>query len=154
MRPSIGIFRRRYLSNFLAIVLAVSGLQASAISSATTASAAVMAYAVGDTGPGGGKVFYVSQTAFTVTGAPCGTNCHYLEWAPTSWATNDNKTNPFLASSYYYGGGTGTALGTGYNNTVLLATDNAATGYVTTSTDAPRLVRAYRGGGKSDWFIP
>ena len=36
---SIGIFRRRYLSNLLAIVLAVSGLQAIAISSAPTASA-------------------------------------------------------------------------------------------------------------------
>jgi uncharacterized repeat protein (TIGR02543 family) len=39
MMTSIGIFRRRYLSNLLAIVLAVSGLQAIAISSAPTASA-------------------------------------------------------------------------------------------------------------------
>ena len=138
----------------LVSALLLSALEVVAVSVSPVASAASMAYAVGDIGPGGGKIFYASVTAFTETGSPCGTECHYLEWAPTSWATNDNKTNPFVANSNYYGGGTGSALGSGYNNTLLLATDNAATGYVTTSTDAPRLVRAYRGGGKSDWFIP
>ena len=47
---SIGIFRRRYLSNFLAIVLAVSGLQAIAISSAPTASALTWTDVTGPTG--------------------------------------------------------------------------------------------------------
>lgn len=147
-------FKRGVTIRFIVAALFLSALEVIAVSVSPVASAVTMAYAVGDTGPGGGKVFYVSETAFTVTGAPCGTNCHYLEWAPTSWATDDNKSNAFLASSSYYGGGTGTALGTGYNNTLLLATDNSANGYVTSSTDAPRLVRAYRGGGKSDWFIP
>lgn len=117
--------------------------------------AAGTAYAVGDIGPGGGKVFYTSVTAFTETGAPCGSNCHYLEWAPTTWASNNNKNNQFLFDQpNYYGGGTGTALGTGYNNTLLLARDNSASNYVTNALDAPRLVRAYRGGSQSDWFIP
>jgi uncharacterized repeat protein (TIGR02543 family) len=50
MMISIGIFRRRYLSNFLAIVLAVSGLQAIAISSAPTASALTWTDVTGPTG--------------------------------------------------------------------------------------------------------
>jgi uncharacterized repeat protein (TIGR02543 family) len=50
MMTSIGIFRRRYISNFLAIVLAVSGLQAIAISSAPTASALTWTDVTGPTG--------------------------------------------------------------------------------------------------------
>jgi hypothetical protein len=40
---------------------------------------------VGDRGPGGGIVFYVSQNAFTSAGSTCNTNCHYLEVAPSTW---------------------------------------------------------------------
>ena len=50
MMISIGIFRRRYISNLLAIVLAVSGLQAIAISSAPTASALTWTDVTGPTG--------------------------------------------------------------------------------------------------------
>jgi len=49
-------------------------------------------YAVGDTGPGGGIVFYVSPSPF-----PCGpdslSNCNYLEVAPKDWS------NPTIATS-------------------------------------------------------
>jgi len=120
------------------------------------AQAAGLNYTVGQTGPGGGKVFYTSVTAFSVPGAPCGSNCHYLEYAPSSWAADELKNEKFLYvdAAVYYGGGTGTALGTGYNNTILLATDNPSISYVTNVNDLPRRVRAYRGGGQSDWFIP
>jgi hypothetical protein len=111
-------------------------------------------YTVGQTGPGGGKVFYASLSAFTMTGAPCGSDCHYLEWAPSSWASSDYSNKAFGASSEFYGGGTGSALGTGYSNTVLLATANAGTGWTVTAADVPVYVRAYRGGGLSDWFLP
>ena len=42
---------------------------------------------VGDTGPGGGIVFYVRAAGgtFTSTGSVCGTACKYLEAAPTGW---------------------------------------------------------------------
>ena len=54
---------------------------------------------VGDTGPGGGKVFYVRAEAgtFTSTGSACNTACKYLEAAPTDqstaivWATTTPK---------------------------------------------------------------
>jgi hypothetical protein len=44
---------------------------------------------VGDTGPGGGIVFYVHDDAddlFTSTGSDCGSNCRYLEMAPNDFA--------------------------------------------------------------------
>ena len=43
-------------------------------------------YAVGDTGPGGGIIFYVSIAGFTVTGTGSFT-AHYLEAAPVNIAT-------------------------------------------------------------------
>ncbi len=55
---------------------------------------------VGDTGPGGGIVFYVHSDAdnlFTSTGSNCNTTCKYLEAAPTDqssgivWATTTPK---------------------------------------------------------------
>ena len=51
--------------------------------------------ALGDIGPGGGKVFYVSSSNFTSTGSDCGTACKYLEAAPSdhssqvAWCSRD-----------------------------------------------------------------
>ena len=113
-------------------------------------------YAVGETGPGGGTIFYVNDSpeGFNEAGAPCSPNCHYLEWAPTSWAADDYKDIEFSNDINFFGGGTGTALGTGYNNTLLLASANVSTGWAVASGDVAPYVRAYRGGGRSDWFIP
>jgi hypothetical protein len=44
-------------------------------------------YEVGERGPGGGIVFYVSATNFTSTGSTCNTTCKYLEVAPSTWRT-------------------------------------------------------------------
>jgi hypothetical protein len=51
----------------------------------TPAPAAAVVYAVGDRGPGGGIVYYVSATNFTSTGSACNTTCKYLEVAPSTW---------------------------------------------------------------------
>ena len=40
---------------------------------------------VGDRGPGGGIVYYVSANNFTSTGSNCNTTCRYLEVAPAGW---------------------------------------------------------------------
>jgi hypothetical protein len=40
---------------------------------------------VGDRGPGGGIVYYVSAANFTSAGSACGTACKYLEVAPATW---------------------------------------------------------------------
>jgi hypothetical protein len=41
--------------------------------------------AVGDRGPGGGYVFYVSASYFTSAGSTCNTSCRYLEVSPSTW---------------------------------------------------------------------
>jgi hypothetical protein len=116
----------------------------------------IASYSVGDTGPGGGTIFYVNNSpeGFDEVGADCSPNCHYLEWAPTSWAANDYKDYAFSDNSNFYGGGTGTTLGSGYNNTQLLATAYAPSGWTVAANEVAPYVRAYRGGGFSDWFIP
>jgi hypothetical protein len=113
-------------------------------------------YSVGETGPGGGTIFYVNNSpeGFDEVGASCSPNCHYLEWAPTSWASEDYKSSAFSNNVYFYGGITGTALGTGYNNTLLLASANSSTGWTVEANDVAPYVRAYSGGGLTDWFIP
>ena len=107
------------------------------------------------TGAGGGKVFYYSSTAFTSIGSDCGNNCHYLEAAPTTggsawtdvkrtWAAGSNQTA--LVS-----GADGTAIGTGYRNTLDIV---AQSGNVASSSAAVE-ARAYRGPNNlSGWFLP
>jgi hypothetical protein len=112
---------------------------------------------VGETGPGGGIVFYVSATNFTSTGSDCGTACKYLEAAPAnwlagttgdplrSWATNVNSNQTTAVS-----GADGTAIGSGYQNSrdIVAQTGNVA------ASSAAVLAREYGGGSKSDWFLP
>jgi prepilin-type N-terminal cleavage/methylation domain-containing protein len=119
--------------------------------------------AVGETGPGGGTVFYVSATNFTSTGSDCGTSCKYLEYAPIGWivsttpsgqtncetagtSTIDPKCRMFGAGITY--NGTATAIGSGLANTTLI------TGVSNSAGMAATVTRAFRGGSKSDWFLP
>ena len=109
-----------------------------------------------DTGPGGGIVFYYSAVAFISAGSDCGSNCHYLEAATNTgsspwtdvartWATNVNSYNRTEVA-----GADGTAIGTGYQNTldIVALTGNMA------ATSAAVEAHAYQGGGKTDWFLP
>jgi hypothetical protein len=110
---------------------------------------------VGDTGPGGGKVFYVAASNFTSTGSTCNTTCRYLEAAPTS------GTNPWTDARYQWSGNTtvqigasaaGTAIGTGYANTLAIVGQASGGG---TADRAATKARAYRGPNNlSDWFLP
>ena len=96
------------LTTNTAYTFTVTATNAAGTSAASAASATVTpvltcaegaACAVGDTGPGGGKVFYVRAEAgtFTSTGSACNTACKYLEAAPTDqstaivWATTTPK---------------------------------------------------------------
>jgi hypothetical protein len=51
-----------------------------------TLTVVAIVYTVGDTGPGGGIVFYVSASDFTSTDSTCGAVCRYLEAAPNTWS--------------------------------------------------------------------
>ena len=119
---------------------------------------------VGDTGPGGGKVFYVAPTDFTSIGSACGTSCKYLEAAPTGWITGTTpagQTNcgtsgtstadpkcGWSGNTATNIGKTSTALGTGYANTSAMITQSNIAGMAAT------VARAFQGGGKIDWYLP
>lgn len=123
--------------------------------------------AAGETGPGGGTVFYVSATNFTSTGSDCGASCKYLEYAPIGWivsTTPSGQTNCEIAGTStadpgcrMFGSGalgtysgTATAIGSGLANTNAIT----AVGSGATAGRAATVTRAFRGGGKSDWFLP
>ena len=99
-------------------------------------------YAIGDIGPGGGKIFITPSTAGNSTGK-------YFEVAPVGvevvgeWATGGNQS---LAVS----GADGTAIGTGAQNTIDIV---AQAGNVA-ATSAAVYCSELTYGGKSDWFLP
>lgn len=95
---------------------------------------------VGDVGPGRGKVYYAARTK-----QPWG---RYLEVAPASWngATGDLNVNWCTNVVDSVPGTQATAIGTGKANTAAMLTVCTA--------DAAVTVTAYRGGGRSDWFLP
>jgi len=120
---------------------------------------------IGDIGPGGGRVFYVAPTTFTQEGASgsmCSDDCKYLEAAPNtwsggtydprrSWATENAPypdANPWIeippASTLR------TAIGLGYQNSVAVVNQSGNVA----ATSAAVAAREYRGGTKSDWFLP
>ena len=114
---------------------------------------------VGDTGPGGGKVFYVSATNFTSTGSDCNTACKYLEAAPTGWGngitvaegetTGSSTVDPQLKwcsdTTTLRNATTKTAIGDGRPNTT--------TG-VACLTGAIFHAELYAVNGKTDWHLP
>jgi TolB-like protein len=101
-----------------------------------------VAYKIGDKGPGGGIIFYVNTTGFTLTAD--GTICHYLEAAATdmgimAWASSESLTTNIT--------GTAVAVGSGKRNTdLILATDS--------NSPAANACKNYSSGGKNDWFLP
>ena len=107
---------------------------------------------VGDTGPGGGKVFYRQASNGTFAcGATLESLCKYLEAAPTS------GMSAWTDATYQWSGNTtdliGTQwihdIGTGYSNTVAMVTQDA------TASRAGSITRDYRGPNDlSDWYLP
>jgi hypothetical protein len=104
---------------------------------------------VGDTGPGGGIVFYVHDSGTFACGASMELLCSYLEAAPTSgtnaW-TDVQRAFSGTTDQWLLSNG---ALGYGYKNTTDFVAQNSTAGRAITSA------RAYRGPNDlSDWFLP
>jgi len=118
-------------------------------------------YTVGQTGPGGGKIFYVSNTPFTC-GPTRAATCKYLEAAPNGWqgvgATDDR--NPDTNRTWSPAGQRSTVvapeegIGWGYQQSIAIA---ALAGSDTTNS-AAALARSYSvtigATTYSDWFLP
>jgi hypothetical protein len=119
--------------------------------------------AVGNDGPGGGKVFYVHASGTFLCGATLNQNCKYLEVAPNTWSALSGGTrDPRLiwAISTYastdiltitndssaYNNALG--IGLGYKNSKAIVDQGNDT------TTAAGAARAYGGGSQSDWYLP
>ncbi len=107
---------------------------------------------IGNTGPGGGIVFYVSNTPNTAE-----TPWRYMEAAPNTWSGGvadptmkwcSNTTN--FAASLITGSTaskiTSEGVGKGFYNTKVMLGS--------CTYGAANMAASYNGGGKSDWFLP
>ena len=126
-------------------------------SASKTATAACNPCAVGDSGPGGGIIFYVSQ------GFSCPSEgvCHYLEVAPSGWNSGPEPIKIWSRETALVYGNTCShvvlatpgdrcnygGLGQGYGES------ETAIGWVGSDT-AAGLARSYSGGNKNDWYLP
>jgi len=97
--------------------------------------------ALGDTGPGGGKVFYVASSNFTSTGSVCGTACKYLEAAPT-----DQVSSAWCSNTSSFLGVAATGIGSGMSNTTT-ADSTCTSGAIQVAAD-------YTNNSKTDWHLP
>ena len=123
------------------ITYTVSGL------TPATQSVTPTALSIGSTGPGGGKVFYAASSSGFACGPTLAERCYYLEVAPASANSAKDWSSPAYDAISVPGGTPGTAIGSGYQNTMAIiaqgnGTDSAA-GYA----------QAYRGNGLSDWYL-
>jgi hypothetical protein len=122
-------------------------------------------YSVGDRGPGGGFVYYVSAAPFTSTGSTCNTKCKYLEVAPSTWQSGivaNDLTYQWSSLKTATGQNAVTAgtesgfgnekfnwkIGQGFYNTSVMKVSGA-------TSAAQDKVLAYAGGSTAgQWFIP
>ena len=114
---------------------------------------------VGDTGPGGGIVFYANAAGFNC-GPTWTATCKNLEVAPSGWNGGTDPTSRWISAAYQYtniNSAEGTtsdaghlsyqSIGRGYRNSLAITSrDN--------STSAASVARKYTGGGLSDWYLP
>jgi hypothetical protein len=111
-------------------------------------STTVTSYALGSTGPGGGKIFYIATSPFAC-GATLSFWCSYLEAAAST-------TSPaWTDATYAWSGNTNTSvataisIGSGYKNTLTMIGQSGAG-----TEGAGNVAQAFRGGGLSDWYLP
>ena len=118
-------------------------------------------YTVGQTGPGGGKIFYVATTPFAC-GPTRSSSCTYLEAAPSGWnggsdpqrTWGQNAPVNYNETSVPGNGATATAIGWGYRNTLAIV----AQGNTNAATSAAALADSYTvtvsGVTYDDWYVP
>jgi hypothetical protein len=122
--------------------------------------------AIGDTGPGGGTVFYYSAAGFSC-GPTFSNTCYYLEVAPktwyggtadpslrwdyTAWSDENHVGYPNLVDDPYPNVTAhinASEIGLGYKSSVYLVNY-----YGNNSDYAAGAARGYTGGGKTDWYL-
>jgi len=116
-------------------------------------------YKIGETGPGGGLIFYVAPEGFDLLDIVSANNkrCHYLEAAPSDvfFVNSTNSGNdyypPFGTDNDFYVPGTTDGVGEGRKNTQIIV---AALKDVQANNMAAQLCADEKYGGFNDWFLP
>ena len=103
---------------------------------------------VGDVGPGGGRVFYVSPTPIDYAEG-ISTGGTFLEVAPSGWFGNAGEYSNAWCRSGKVGVALKAAIGDGADNTFRVAMAGGCA-----PESAMRKVAEATIGGKSDWFVP
>jgi hypothetical protein len=118
---------------------------------------------VGDTGPGGGTVFYVNDSGFncgpnhTATGSPTGGKCNYLEAAPADWSGGEDPGRSLVPPAFTVQIpnlphtntiNSTSELGLGYKYSNIIAAVSVDRTY------AASRARDYNGGSRNDWYLP
>ena len=104
---------------------------------------------VGDRGPGGGIVFYVSAASFASPGSACSPACKYLEVAPATWQDTETTIDPIYTTVaddgpiYEWSSNT-----TGVTGQVLSAASPAESGLITDGGNSTQVVTE-----KENWKI-
>lgn len=119
---------------------------------------------VGDTGPGGGIVFYVVADSSSFSCGPTLSEmCTYLErgvgvgssrtilWATSH--TGKDLSNADVPGDEIGSDAQGVAVGTGYKNTRAIIAQQGLYDAISNSYMAGA-AQAFRGGGLSDWYLP
>jgi hypothetical protein len=133
---------------------------ASEVSRLTIQSRSGTPLGIGDTGPGGGTIFYYSSAGFDC-GPTHTSRCNYLEAAPSGWYSS---SDPFLPWATGPGGQDSTdvpgivnestfnnasnAIGLGYKNSLAIVAQGNG------PSAAAVVARAYNGGNLNDWYLP
>lgn len=132
--------------------------------------------AVGDTGPGGGTVFYVhSSGTFSSTGSDCGTSCRYFEVGPTDLAVTNLVTSALgcfpagsltlsdcQSNSFYSGTASeqetsrtaSQAIGMGMPNTNLIYERVTTVGGSLANSYGAGRAWEYSNDRRTDWHLP
>ncbi len=113
-----------------------------------------VSYKVGDTGPGGGIVFYYSEVGFSVQGSDV--LCHYLECSPTElglipWCPRMSER----CSHYFRDGALKYGIGDGKGNTETILRENH-TVPLTSANCAAKACAEYstKTTKAGEWYLP
>jgi len=119
-------------------------------------------YVVGDTGPGGGTIFYVASSPFAC-GPTRSTTCTYLEAAPSGWNIGTDPirkwaTTPYQSTAVNNASSpetaTATAVGWGYRNTRAIILQGNSDTAISAAALADAYTVSISGVAFDDWFLP
>jgi len=120
---------------------------------------------IGDTGPGGGKVFYVALLPF-VCGPTMATTCNYLEAAPSGWNSGSDPIRTWAQRSpvNYQSSRVGNVstqdnaiaitIGRGYLNTLTIISQGNSNPSTSAATLAHSYSSSFSGITLNDWYLP